>query len=124
MIPWSIGALALLFGIVATVSAATVWRILIGAVTRPLVWPAIWLLVSSGAMIGLPLLRPWGRTLAVAGLWLMVLVSVSVAAALIAGGRPLGALGAGCGAAVPLAAIRYLGRPTIKAYFAGSDQIP
>ena len=117
MVPWPIAWLALFYGAVATTSAATVWKVILGAADRSPVWPIAWLALSASLMCGLPLLRPWARTLAMAASALLVLVTLSMAGLLVMGGRPLIGLLATLGTAVHVIAIRYLQRPTVKARF-------
>ncbi|MBI2495557.1 MAG: hypothetical protein HYW10_03185, partial [Candidatus Omnitrophica bacterium] len=92
MVPAPIALLTLFYGIIATVSAASVWGIMNGSVDRPMAWPLAWLALSAGAMFGLPLLKPWARGLALAGSGLMALGTLAVAGVLVISGRPLGAL--------------------------------
>ena len=121
MVPWPIALLTLFFGVIATIAAATVWKIVSGASDQPLVWPLVWLGLSCAAMCGLPLLKPWARTLAVAGSWLMALATLSLAALLVVSGKSIVALGATLGTLVYLIIIRYLGRADVKAYFCGKQ---
>ena len=117
MVPWPIAALTLFYGAMAAAASAAVWKVLMGAVQRPLIWPLAWLGLSAAAAYGLPLLKPWARAVAIAGAWLMAVTTLSLAALLITGGKPVVALGATLGTLVYLVIIRYLGRPTVKAYF-------
>jgi len=117
MIPWSIGLLALFYGIAAAVSAASAWRAVIGASPQALVWPMIWLGVSVSAMLGLVLMRPWARVVAVWGFTGLIAMTLSLAAALVTTGRPGLALLTTLGAGLYVLAIRYLRRPTVKAWF-------
>lgn len=117
MVPWPIALLTLFYGVLATVSAATVWKIAMGASDRPLLWPAMWLVVSAGIMCGLPLLKSWGRRCAIGASGLLMLSTLAVAGRIIMGGHPLAGLLATMGAAIHVIVIRYLQRPAIKAYF-------
>ena len=117
MIPWPVALLTLFYAVVATLSAATVWRVAAGVVARPLIWPVLWLGLSSGVMFGLPLLKPWGRGLAIVASVAMVLMTLAIAGLLVAAGRPVGGLLATFGAGVHILAVRYLRRPVIKALF-------
>ena len=119
MVPWPIALLALFYGVIATISAAMVWKIVAGMVDRTLVWPLAWLAVSAGAMFGLPLLRSWGRTLAIVGSVLMAVVSLAYAGLLVLASQPLTGLAATGLAGVHVVVIRYLRRPAVKAYFTG-----
>ena len=117
MIPWPLAFLSLFYAVIATLSAATLWQIATGAAGRPVVWPLVWLALSAGAMVGLPLLKPWGRALTLAASALMTATTLAIAAALIASGRPGLAMLATVSAGAHVLAIRYLRRPTVKAYF-------
>ena len=117
MIPWPIALIAVLFAIVAAVSAASVCKIASGAVHHPVLWPAAWLALSTAVICGLVLLRPWARRAAVLGLILMTLLGLAVASLLVLAGRPGAALAATVITAVFLVTIRYLRRPGVKAYF-------
>jgi hypothetical protein len=117
MVPWPIALLTLLFGVMATLSLAGVVRIVTGLTTKPLIWPALWMVVSAGAAAGLPFLKPWARTLAVTGLVAMAAVALSVAGVLVLQGRPAAALLSTSGSVVYVIALRYLGRPHVRAWF-------
>ena len=119
MVPWPIALLTLFYGVIAAASAVTAWRVVAGAINRPLIWPAGWLVLSASIMCGLPLLRPWARGLAVMMSALMVLVTLSMAGLFVMAGHPLGAVLATVGAGVHLVIIRYLRRPNVRAYFDG-----
>ncbi len=122
MVPWPIALLTLLYGVIAAVSAATVWQVVGGFTSRPLTWPLLWLAASGSAMCGLPLLKPWARVIAIWASVGLMLATLSVAALLVASGRPLGALVATCGAGVHILVIRYLRRPVVRAYFISGDR--
>ncbi len=117
MVPWSIAVLSVGYGVLATVSLATVWKILGGAVDRPLIWPVAWLALSTTVMCGLPLLKSWARRLAIAGSVALLVTTLAVAGALVASGRPGLGLAATLGAGVHVLIIRYLQRPSVKAWF-------
>lgn len=117
MVPWPIALLALFYGVIASASAATTWKAISGVADRSPVWPLAWLALSASLMCGLPLLKPWARTLAMAASTLLVLVTLSMAGLFVMGGQPLIGLLATMGTAVHVIAIRYLQRPTVKAYF-------
>ena len=117
MVPWPIALLTLFYGLLAAVTGTTVWKIVTGTLERPIVWPAAWLALSVAVMCGLPLFKPWARRLAVVGSAGLGLVTLGVALLIAGAGRPgfglLGALLAG----THLIVIRYLRRPSVKAYF-------
>jgi hypothetical protein len=117
MVPWPVALLSVFYGVIATLSAATVWQVATGAVDRPMLWPVLWLAMSAGVMCGLPLLRPWGRSLAIVASWLLVAVTLAIAGLVVMAGRPVVGLLATVSGAVHVAAIRYLRRPAVKAYF-------
>jgi hypothetical protein len=117
MMPWPVAFLTLFHGAVAAAAAAGLWKIGAGTSHQSAVWPLVWLVVSGGAMCGLPLLKPWGRAFAVIGSLLIILVMLALAGLLVLAQRPLGALLAVSGAAMHVIAIRYLQRPSVKAYF-------
>ena len=118
MVPWPIALLSVFYGLIATVSAATAWKIAAGGLTRPVVWPMAWLALSASLMVGLPLLKPWARRLAIVGSALLALVMLSLAGLLVMAGRPLSALAAALGAGVHVVTIRYLQRPLVRLWFA------
>ncbi|MBI3320686.1 MAG: hypothetical protein HYZ91_00255 [Candidatus Omnitrophica bacterium] len=120
MVPWPLALLSLFYGVVATLSASMVWRIVTGTLARPLIWPMMWLALSAGVMLGLPLLKSWGRVLAMAASVLMTATTLAIAAVLAAVGRPGLSLLATVSAGAHVLAIRYLTRPQIKDYFVGA----
>ncbi len=117
MVPWPIAVLSLVYGVIAAASAATAWRISAGLIDRPIIWPVAWLALSVAAMCGLALLKPWARTLAIVGLALIALVALAVAGLFIVAARPWVALLVTLGAGIPLVMVRYLRRPTVRAFF-------
>ena len=117
MIPWPIALLTVFFGALATISVARAVKILTGLTAGSLIWQLIWTVVCAGAMAGLPFFKPWARRLAVSGLIGMTVATLSVAGLLVMRGRPLAALLATCGSVVYMIALRYLGRPQVKAWF-------
>ncbi len=121
MIPWPVALLSFFYAVMATWSAAAVWRIASGTMDRPIVWPLAWLAVSVAAMCGLPLLKGWARQLALAGAWLLLALTLAVAAAWIRAGHPVVALAVTLSTAVHVTVIRYLGRPAVKAIFISND---
>ena len=121
MVPWPIALLTIFYGMLAAVSGVGVWKIVTGAVHRPLLWPVVWLGLSVAVMCGLPLLKSWARWLAVAGSAGLGVVTLGGALLIAGAGRPglgfMGALLAGTHVIV----IRYLQRPTVKAYFQNAE---
>ena len=123
MVPWPIALLTLLYGVIATASAATVWRVVIGISEQSLLWPLTWLTLSVGAMCGLPLLKPWGRVLAIWTSVLLLLVTLAIAGLSVRSGHPLGGLLAAFIAGTHALVIRYLQRPAVKVLFAQGTTI-
>jgi len=119
MVPMPIAVLTLFYGLIATLSAAAVWRVVSGASDQSLVWAVGWLLLSAGATCGLPLLKPWGRRLAVLTSAALMAATLAVAAALIASAHPGAGLAVTCTTAFHALVIRYLVRPDVKRYFDG-----
>ena len=117
MVPWPIALLTLFYGAMAALSAATVWKIATDATDRPLMWPLVWLVVCASLMCGLPLLKSWARTLAIATSMIMIALTLSLAALFVLRGEPLAALAATFGTGVHGVIIRYLQRPVIKEFF-------
>jgi len=123
MVPWPIALLTMFYGAIASLSAATMWRVVSGASDRPLIWPAIWLALSAGIMFGLPLLKAWARRLAVIASVLLMLSTLGVAGRIVMAGRPLVGLVATVGAAVHIIVIRYLQRPVVRAWFLQGSEV-
>ncbi len=119
MIPWPIALLTLFYGVIGTASLAMLWR---GGLAEPKLWSLVWVVFSGGAMLGLPLQRPWGRALAVCTSLLLLAVTLAIAGLLVASGRPVPALTAACLAGAHVAVIRYLQRPAVKSYFSQGER--
>ena len=117
MVPWPIALLALFYGAIAAASAAMAWRILLGISRQSLLWAILWLVMSVGAMCGLPLLKSWGRKLAIFGSVVFIILTLSIAALLVIGRRPWGALLATCATGFHVVVIRYLNRPMVVSWF-------
>ena len=117
MVPWPIALLTLFYGAIAALSAATVWHIMIGVATRSLAAHVGWLILSAGAMCGLPLLKPWGRSLAMATSLLLMGVLLAMAALVVGANRPWLGLATAMVAAMQMVPIRYLQRPQVKQLF-------
>lgn len=120
MVPWPIALLTLCYGVIAAASAAAVWKAAVGASAQPLVWPLLWLALSGSVMCGLPLLRAWARTLAITASTAMMGMTLAVAGLFVMRGRPLAGLLATLGAGVHVLVIRYLRRPSVRAWFLAS----
>jgi hypothetical protein len=117
MVPWPIALLSLFYGVIAAASAATAWKAVQGLSRQPVIWPLLWCAVAAGAMCGLALLRPWGRTLAVVGFTALCVVTLAVAGVLVTSAHPLAAIAAAVVAGLHIMAIRYLQRAKVKALF-------
>ncbi len=117
MVPWPIALLALFYGAVAALSAATLWKITLGWVQQSAAWAVIWLACSGGAVVGLVWLRPWGRRLAIWTSWLLILSTVAVSGLLVAGKQPLAGLIVTFSTACHYLMIRYLKRPAVVRWF-------
>ena len=122
MVPWPIALLTLLYGVIATASASTVWKVVAGVSHQSLLWPLGWLTLSGGAMCGLPFFQPWGRRLAIGTSTLLLLVTLAIAGLLVRAGHPLGGLLVAFIAGTHALAIRYLQRPAVKAYFGSGER--
>ena len=116
MIPLPIALLSLFYALIATAAAAQSYKILTGMLDKPLIPQITWLILAAGAMVGLPLRRPWGRWMGIACAWWVVLTVLAIAAWLIVHQEPGFGLVAGLGTVVPLVAARYLTRPKVKAW--------
>jgi hypothetical protein len=117
MIPVPIALLALFYAVIAAAAGASVWRVVTGASTQSILWPAAWLALSLSAMFGLALLKPWSRSVAIIGFAALCAVTLGVAGLMVAGGRPGTGLVATLIVGFYVLAIRYLQRPSVKAYF-------
>ena len=117
MVPWPIALLSLFYGVIATIAAASVWKVAVGMSHQHMLWPLTWLTLSAGAMCGLALLKPWGRTLAIWTSVLLLTVTLAIAGLFVRAGHPLVGLLAAFIAGTHALAIRYLQRPLVKQYF-------
>ena len=121
MVPWPIALLAVFYALIATASAASVWRIISGMSHQALGWPLGWLAASSAAVYGLVLLRSWARRLALIGFIALCVIALAVAGLSVTSGAPVGGLLSTLIAGGYVVAIRYLQRPSTKAYFGSSE---
>jgi hypothetical protein len=118
MIPWPIALLSLFYAAIATLAGATTYQILTGAAQRQLLWQVLWLICAAGAALGLALLKPWGRTLAIWTSLALMAVLLAVAGLLAAPAQEPGlGLVVACTAGLQYLAVRYLRRPSVKAWF-------
>ena len=124
MIPWPIALLTLFYAVIATASAAKVWKILAGVSEQAILWPLSWFVLFSIIMCGLPLLKPWARRLAVFGSLILMIACLAVSALLIVTSQPIGALCATVASGVQFLMIRYLRRPFVRAYFSEGAILP
>jgi hypothetical protein len=119
MIPWPLALLTLFYGALAAFCGATLWKISTGVIERSAFWPLAWLALSGAVVCGLPLLKPWSRTLAIAGSIGLGIVTIGFALIIAGSGHPgLGMAGALL-SGMHLVVIRYLRRPAVKVYFSG-----
>lgn len=120
MVPWPIALLAGLYAVLATCSAAALWRIVQGQVHQSVLWPVVWCAVSTTLVIGLAFLKPWARTLAIWSSTFTLVGSLSAAlmAVLQPTPSPMRSLAATGMAGVYLLVLRYLTRPHVKRWFA------
>ncbi len=119
-VPWPIALLSLLYGVIATLAAASAWKIAVGISHRQILWPLAWLGCSAGSTYGLALLKPWGRVLAICTSVLLLVVTLAIAGWFVASGRPVAGLLVACSAGTHVVVIRYLQRPAVRAYFQGT----
>lgn len=117
MIPWPIALLALFYGVVATLAAATAWKIILGVSAASWTWAVVWVVLSGGAVYGLIFLKPWGRKLAIWTSTLLIVTTLAVSALLIASTQPGFGLLMTFSTACHYLMIRYLQRPMVKAWF-------
>ncbi len=117
MVPGPIALLSLFYGVIATIAAASIFKILAGASTQSLIWPLLWFGLAAGAMCGLPLLKSWARRVAIAGSIGMSLLMLGVAASYVSSAHPLAGLLTALLAGTHILIIRYLRRPDVKGYF-------
>lgn len=122
MVPWPIALLAGLYTVLATCSAAALWRIAHGQTHQSPVWPAVWCAVSAAIVVGFAFLKPWARTLAIWSSTFTLVGSLSAAlmAVLQPTPSPMRSLTATGLAGVYLLVLRYLTRPHVKAWFHGA----
>jgi len=119
MIPWPVAFLAIFYAVLATSSAAILWQAGHGQLQRSLLWPGLWCGLSTLLVLGLALLKPWARKLAIWTSIVMMLGSLGVAGSAIvqANPEPIRSLIATGIASAQLVVIRYLCRPAVKAWF-------
>jgi hypothetical protein len=117
MVPWPIALLALFYAVVATVSAAALWRSVCGIDGASPLWPLLWLAVSAGATLGLPLLTSWGRRCAVWTSTALIVATLATAALLVGGGHPGAGLAVTCSTVLHALILRYLQQPSVKQWF-------
>jgi len=123
--PWPIAVLTLWYAAIAAASGATLWQQLQRGIASSVWWPALWCGLSAALVLGLALLKPWARRLAVASSMLTAVGALSAAglALLGAGPRPLASLVATGVGSAHLVLIRYLTRPHVKAWFTKSGPV-
>ncbi len=117
MVPWPIAFLTLFYAMIATSSAVSVWKGISGASAQSPIWPVGWCALSAGATIGLPLLKPWARQLAIWTSILLLITTLAIAGLLVAAAKPGAALLTTILAGTHGIVIRYLQRPAVKQLF-------
>ena len=119
MIPWPLAALSLLYGLLAFLSAVRLVECLARGMAAGVAWMAVWVVIASGACVGLPAQKEWGRRFAVVGAVLFTAAAIVGAVVLVVRvpPQPQQALLETVLAGVALVVIRYLSRPVIKAKF-------
>ena len=124
MIPWPLAALSVLYGLLAFLSAVRLVECIAQQSSAGIVWTVLWLVIASGACIGLPAQKEWGRRFAVVGAALFTVAAIIGAVVLVVRvpPHPQQALLETVLAGVALIIIRYLRRPVIKAQFQASQQ--
>ena len=115
MVPWSIGFLALCYGVLATVWAAEGYRALLRSEV-PL-WAGLWCALCAAATAGLLMLKPWGRVLAVVGAALLTVALMVASAAHVAVRHASMAVWIAISTVLPLMVMRYLSVPRVKKWF-------
>ena len=121
MIPIPVALLSLFYAVIATMSGVSMWKVVTGVSQQSILWPLAWLALSASAMCGLALLRLWGRTVAIIGFIALSVVTLSFAGLLVVGRHAGAALLTTFTAGLYVLAIRYLQRPSTKAYFGNSE---
>ncbi len=120
MIPWPIAFLSMGYALLATSSAAALWRAVQGEAHASLVWQGLGGVLSGILVVGLAMLKPWARKLAIGASVVMMLgaLGVAVMAVLQTHPQPLQGLMATGIAGLHLVVMRYLTRPHVKRWFA------
>ena len=119
MIPWPIALLCMLYVAIATSSSATLFQIISGGLAHSPMWPLVWWAVSAMLVVGLALMKPWARMLAVIASTVMTVGALGMAVIVVLPAQPHGAqsLLATLMAGGHLVIIRYLTRPHVRAWF-------
>lgn len=118
MLPWPIALVATLFAIPMTWSAAALshaWT----SRTQPLLWPLVWGVMSASVVVGLSLMRPWARRLAIwaSALWMVGALGSAWMAIMQSPPQPRASLLATGVASVQVLIMRYLTRPHVRRWF-------
>ena len=119
MIPWPLAALSILYGLLAFLSVVRLTECLARGMLAGGLWSMLWVVVASGACIGLPGQKEWGRRLAVFGAILFMAAALIGAVILVVRvpPQPRLALLETLLAGLALMVLRYLTRPHIKGQF-------
>jgi hypothetical protein len=126
MVPWSIALLTMFYAALASASAAALWQATQGtSLARSLGWSGFWCILSAVLAVGLALLKPWARRLAIWSSVFMMVGALGVAGMAIAQANPepVRSLIATAWASVQVVVIRYLSRPHVKAWFIHGVQL-
>ena len=88
-------------------------------------WPLVWWAVSAMLVVGLALMKPWARMLAIIASTVMTVGALGMAIIAVLPAQPEGwrSLMATCMAGGHLIIIRYLTRPQVKGWFVKSSAI-
>ena len=126
MVPWPIAMLCALYTVLATSSAATLWRALQGHQHQALLWSLLWGGLCTTVVMGLAGLRPWARRLTLWASALMMVAALGVAGMVVIQARPdpMRSLLATGMAGLQLVLMRYLTRPHVKQWFVQSTRSP
>ncbi len=121
MVPWPVTIVIVAYAVLATVMGAELWRAASGGAAH-LLMPLIWCALCGTLVIGLSLMRPWARRLAVWVSWFLLLATLGSAlvAVLHVPPQPRAAIWGTMLAALQALAIRYLTRPHVKHWFVQS----
>jgi hypothetical protein len=124
MIPWPIALLAAGYTILATTSAAAMWRHPQGHGAWSLLWAGGWCAVSVVLVAGLATLKPWARVLSI---WVSIGLMISalgagVLAIVQVPPQPMRSLLGTLMACTQVVILRYLTRPHVRVWFLNGER--